>query len=623
MDALQVADIDVSALTSETTADPGAAAENADSDGSFVRVPALDGVRAMAIVAVLLFHHFAYDVPGNRAWAGGFLGVDLFFVLSGYLITSLLLHEHARNERINFKEFWSRRARRLLPALFALIIVTALLGRYAFDAATAANVRGEAFASLFYVQNWNHLGSASAALSHTWSLSIEEQWYLLWPLLLTVLLVWSRRRGHSLLWPIALLIAVSATECALLFRGVGDRSYYGTDTRAQELLVGAALAVVLFRRARAPSRIIQVAGWFALALLAVMFYEASSESPWLYRGGFLLVALTAAILITALQQSDAGWLGRLFAARPLVAIGLISYGLYLYHYPIYLWLTASRTHLTATSLFLARVAVTGLVGVTSYFLIERPFRRGRQLGNQRAFALVGLGAVALVAAVLPGPPQPPWTVAKAIPYAELSANIPSGTPRVLVAGDTTAVALTLTQSYFRNKSIGGAAAGILGCDVIPGSPTVFGRLHRVDAKCAHLDRYFRQVTRAFKPDVSVLVIGPTDALERSVGVSPRRSPPKALQQLIVGRLDQMRSALTTTHTRFALLLSRCDPLGAVSASQLAWLGQILRSWARNHPEIVLLADNRLARCIKATADSRQLWSDLATSLPIAHESNRA
>jgi peptidoglycan/LPS O-acetylase OafA/YrhL len=612
----------VSRLISDATAHQDAAVESATRGRSFARVPALDGVRAIAIVAVLLFHHYHFDVPGSRAWSGGFLGVDVFFVLSGYLITTLLLREHESNERIHFKEFWSRRARRLLPALFALIVGTVLLGRYVFDATTAANVRGEGFATLFYVENWNHLGSTPAALSHTWSLSIEEQWYLVWPLLLTVFLIWSRRRGHPLAWPIALLVVVSATECALLFRGTGERSYYGTDTRAQSLLLGAGLAVILLRRARAPSRMIRAAGWLALAFLAVMFYRANSLNPWLYRGGFLLVALSAAVLIAALQQSDTGWLSRLFGARPLVAIGLISYGLYLYHYPIYLWLTASRTHLTALPLLLARVGVTGLAAVASYFFIERPFRRGRQLGEKRALALVGFGALALVAVVLPGPSAPPWTVAKATPYAELGANVPSGTPRVLVAGDTTAVVLTLTQSYFHGKSIGGAAASIYGCDVLPGAPTDFGKQLPAKPQCAQLDRYFRQVTRAFRPDYSVLVMGPVDALERSVGTSTFRSPSKGLQKLILARLDQMRSALTITHARFVLLLSRCDPIGGVAASQLTWLRVILHNWVRNHPESVLLTDNRLADCVKTTADTRQLWSDLATSLPIANKANR-
>ncbi len=143
-------------------------------DHGFTRVPALDGIRAVAIVAVLLYHHYQYDVPGSRAWPGGFLGVDIFFVLSGFLITTLLLREHTSVGRIDFARFWSRRARRLLPALFALVIVTALLGRYAFTAAVDSHVRGEGFATLLYVENWNRLGLPSSALSHTWSLSVEE-----------------------------------------------------------------------------------------------------------------------------------------------------------------------------------------------------------------------------------------------------------------------------------------------------------------------------------------------------------------------------------------------------------------------------------------------------------------
>ena len=428
---------------------------------AFTRVPALDGIRAVAIVAVLLYHHYQFDVPGSHAWAGGFLGVDIFFVLSGFLITTLLLHEHASAGRIDFARFWSRRARRLLPAMFALIVVTALLGRYAFSAATAAGVRGEGFATLLYVENWNRLGGASSALSHTWSLSVEEQWYLVWPLLLAALVMWSRRRSRSLAWPVALLIVASAAECAVLFHGIGERSYYGTDTRAQSLLVGALLAVLLIRRPQGRSRVIEAAGWVAVGFLALMIWRLHSVDPWLYRGGFLLVAATAALLIAAVQHSGAGPLGRLFGSRPLVAIGLISYGLYLYHYPIYLWLTASRTHLTALPLLIARLVVTGLVAVASYFLIERPFRRG-QFSGKRALALVGCGGIALGAVALPAPPAPSWAVAEASRYVEAAANIPGGDSRVLVAGDATAVSLTLQRWFFRGDSIGGVASGLYG-----------------------------------------------------------------------------------------------------------------------------------------------------------------
>jgi peptidoglycan/LPS O-acetylase OafA/YrhL len=590
-------------------------------DRAFTRVPALDGIRAVAIVAVLVYHHYQYDVPGSRAWAGGFLGVDVFFVLSGFLITTLLLHEHASTGRIDFARFWSRRARRLLPAMFALIVGTALLGRYAFTGATAAGVRGEGFATLLYVENWNRLGTSSSALSHTWSLSVEEQWYLVWPLLLAALLLWSRRRSRSLAWPVALLIVASAAECALLFRGIGERSYYGTDTRAQSLLVGALLAVVLIRRPGGRSRVIEAAGWVALGFLALMFWRLHSEDPWLYRGGFLLVAAAAALLIAAVQQSGARPLGRLFGSRPLVAVGLISYGLYLYHYPIYLWLTASRTHLTALPLLIARLIVTGLVAIASYFLIERPFRHG-QFSGKRALALVGCGGLALGAVALPADPAPPWNVAEASRYVEAAANIPGGASRVLVAGDATAVSLELQRWFFHGRSIGGVASGVYGCDVVAGPTIVFGKQIPMLPRCAQLDRYFRQVTRAFQPKFSVLVIGPGNALDRVVGTKTFHTQSPALRTLIVERLDQMRSALTATRARFSVLLTRCDPIGAVSDAQFAWLHSVLQGWIRDHAEDTFLDDDHLGRCVDTGAETKALWQDIAASLPIAKTTQR-
>jgi len=585
-------------------------------DRTFTRVPALDGIRAVAILAVLLYHHYQYDVPGSHAWAGGFLGVDIFFVLSGFLITTLLLHEHARADRIDFGRFWSRRARRLLPALFAVVVVTALLGRYAFTAATAAGVRSEGFATLLYVENWNRLGGSPSALSHTWSLSVEEQWYLVWPLLLAALLIWSRRRNHSLLWPVAILIVASAAECAMLFHGIGERSYYGTDTRAQSLLVGAFLAVVLIRRPPGRSRVVEIAGWLALGFLALVIWRMHSVDPLLYRGGFLLVAAAAAVLVAAVQQSGPGPLGRLFASRPLVAVGLISYGLYLYQYPVYLWLTASRTHLTAFPLLVARLVAVGLVAVASYFLIERPFLRG-QFSGKRILALVGCGALALGAVALPGPPAPPWTVAEASKYVELAANVPGGDSRLLVAGDATAVTLTLERWFFHGRSIGGTATGIYGCDIVAGPAIVFDKRLPTLPHCGVLDRYFGQVTRAFQPKFSVLVVGPGNALDRVVGATTVRSQSPALRTLIEHRLDQMRSALTATGARFSLLLARCEPIGIVSHAQFAWLHDVLRDWMRDHPDDTFLDDRRLGRCVGTDTEAKAMWQDIAASLPMA------
>ncbi|HEY0485900.1 MAG TPA: acyltransferase, partial [Mycobacteriales bacterium] len=255
-------------------------------------VPALDGVRALAVVAVLLFH------GGVAAARGGFLGVDAFFVLSGYLITSLLLAEHARTGTIALTAFWGRRARRLLPALLVLVAFTAVAGHATLAPDELARLRGDALAALLYVANWRMIAhgtgyfdttAAPSLLQHTWSLAIEEQFYLLWPLVLLLVLGGRRRPLPALCLAGIGLSAVAAAVLGAPGHDVG-RAYYGTDTRAASLLIGALLAAALARRpshAR-PSRAL-VGGLAVLgaAYTAWAWTHLTGASPWLYRGGLL------------------------------------------------------------------------------------------------------------------------------------------------------------------------------------------------------------------------------------------------------------------------------------------------------------------------------------------------
>ncbi len=208
--------------------------------------PGLDGLRAFAVVAVILYH-------GDVSWArGGFLGVDVFFVLSGFLITSLLLTEHGATGRVDLGRFWSRRARRLLPALFGVLLGVALYAATWGHPTELGRIRGDGIASLLYVSNWRFvldgssyfsLFQAPSPLAHTWSLAIEEQWYLLWPLVLLGLLRVLKVRLNLVALTCGALAAGSAVLMAALFHSGADpsRAYYGTDTRAQALLIGAAL----------------------------------------------------------------------------------------------------------------------------------------------------------------------------------------------------------------------------------------------------------------------------------------------------------------------------------------------------------------------------------------------
>lgn len=368
--------------------------------------PALDGVRALAITAVLLFH-------GGVALPGGFLGVDTFFVLSGFLITSLLLAEHDRHGRIRLAAFWGRRARRLLPALLVVLVVVAWAGHALLPPVEVRLLRGDGLSALLYVANWRMIyrGSdyfsrtaAPSPLQHTWSLGIEEQFYLLWPLLVVgALVLLGIRRGRTGLLVGSLVgAAASAVAAALLYRpGDVNRDYFGTDTRAQALLIGCALAVVVSRagsgvparagaavRTGVPARadatvrtgrhpvLGALAATGAAATLA-LWLLASGNSAWLYRdAGLAGAALAVAAVLAHAVLSPSSPTARLLALAPLVALGRISYGVYLWHWPLFQFVTAARTGLSGVALLAVRLAMTLTVATVSFVLIEQPIRRG-------------------------------------------------------------------------------------------------------------------------------------------------------------------------------------------------------------------------------------------------------
>ncbi|HUS81694.1 MAG TPA: acyltransferase, partial [Dehalococcoidia bacterium] len=347
--------------------------------------PALDGIRALAVAAVLAYH-------AGLPWArGGFLGVDAFFVLSGFLITSLLLAEWRSQGGIGLMVFWSRRARRLLPALFLMIIGVAAYAAFIARPEELDKLRGDALATIGYVANWRPVFSGQSyfdqfsvpsPLRHTWSLAIEEQYYAVWPLLLLFLLH-LRRGSMRLLLPATLaMLAASALLMGLLFQPGHDpsRVYYGTDTRAQSLLVGAALAMLLLRvgpvRGAVPRATLQIVALPCVAGLGWAWMTTSSDSVLLYRGGFLLLAMGVAVVIAAVVQPGGGPVGRVLSLPPLRGLGLISYGVYLWHWPVYIVLTPDRAGLDGYGLFLARVLVTVAIAIASYHVVEMPVRRG-------------------------------------------------------------------------------------------------------------------------------------------------------------------------------------------------------------------------------------------------------
>ena len=271
------------------------------------RVPALDGLRAIAVAGVLMFH------GGVELLPGGFLGVDVFFVLSGYLITSLLLAERVRTGTISLLRFYARRARRLLPAVFVLVpvvvLVSALLGGDETE-----SVRGDALSTLLYFNNWHQILTEQSyfeavgrpsLLRHMWSLSVEEQFYLLWPLALLFAL--PRVGGKRLLQAVGVIAGLSAILMAVLYDPTKDpsRVYYGTDTRATTLLIGATLAFAWPMRpargktGRGATATLDAMALAGLVTLALFYGLAHEYDTFIYRGGLVLVSLAAAVLIAA------------------------------------------------------------------------------------------------------------------------------------------------------------------------------------------------------------------------------------------------------------------------------------------------------------------------------------
>lgn len=322
--------------------------------------------------------------------SGGYLGVDAFFVLSGYLITSLLLLEWDRTAGIDFRAFWSHRARRLLPALFLVLLGVAAFAALTFEGSELDRLRAEGLAALFYGINWFYVvaGSGNPAdfgglspLDHMWSLAIEEQFYLVWPLIVFATLKISRGRHRALVAVAITISLVSAVVMATSWQpGDIQRAYKGTDARAHQLLIGALLAIALLNPGfrRFSDRIAPWAGVPAAAAcgIAILFAPSLEESGFLYRGGAPAFAVAVAVVIAAGVAPRRSAVKTLLEMTPLVWLGRISYGIYLWHVPVQVALSPSRTGLGNPTLAAVRVAVTVAIAALSFYLVEQPIRRG-------------------------------------------------------------------------------------------------------------------------------------------------------------------------------------------------------------------------------------------------------
>jgi peptidoglycan/LPS O-acetylase OafA/YrhL len=490
-------------------------------------------MRAFAVAAVLLYHG---GVPGI---GGGLLGVDVFFVLSGFLITCLLCGEYSASATIRLGRFWAGRARRLLPALFLLLLGVALYTWIFKSTLDVSGIRGDALATLLYVTNWHFVltgqsyfdqSTTPSPLLHMWSLSVEEQYYLIWPLV--ALFVLRRHGARGVAWVALVGAAASVVLMAWMYEaGFSiDRLYYGTDTRAQSLLVGSVLGAVASQRqwsVISGDRVDTTAGRILGAVLGTAgagfllwaFHAFNGQAAFLYHGGFFVVALASGAVITAVTSWRTSVLAAFLSLRPLTYIGRISYGLYLYHWPLFLALDHAHTGLSGLALLSVRLASTFAVSVASFHLVEEPVRKGRLARTWPALAMA-LGGAALSAVVI---------VAATVPLA--SAAVPA-----------TATTKGAGLSPAQHRAL--AAANAFGSD-----------------------------------PVRVLWLGDSLAATAYSGLRVD-SVPRYGVKLYEGAV--LGFTLTLTPSRLGGVVSRCDPGFDCGSWQTIWSKDV----AENHPEVV-------------------------------------
>src|SRR5215207_8690262 len=345
-------------------------------------IPGLDGIRAVAVIAVLCYH-------ANAPWAlGGFLGVETFFVLSGFLITSLLLVEWQETGRIDLKNFWLRRARRLLPAVWLLLLILPILATF-FARDALPRLKEDIPAALLYITNWVYIVrevpyfeafGRPPLLQQLWSLAVEEQFYLLWPLILLFLLRTLRNHRFGLLSAFLVLTGISTLWMAGLYSPGADplRLYYGTDTRAAGFLVGAILALLWSpREERKVVRpgISELLGWIGLSTVLFLYNQLNEFQSFLYRGGILLTAFASALLIAG-ASSRGTWISKILETPLLRWIGSRSYSIYLWHWPVFMLTRPSLDiDLPGVVVRIGQIAITCGLAELSYRWIETPVRR--------------------------------------------------------------------------------------------------------------------------------------------------------------------------------------------------------------------------------------------------------
>jgi peptidoglycan/LPS O-acetylase OafA/YrhL len=594
------------------------------------RVAPLDGMRAFAVIAVILYH-------AMPSWAtGGYFGVDVFFVLSGFLITTLLLGEWRGTGGVGLRAFWGRRARRLLPALFLMLAVVGLIAVLLPRVLGSPGLLGDTLATLGYVANWHFILAAHPSyfaavanpspLQHTWTLAIEEQFYLVWPLVILALVGGYRhlRRpegsaGRHRLLLVAGVALAGAVASALLMAAltpVGatsvNRSYYGSDTRAQGLLIGAALAAVCLWwgpvRTAIGRRLLGAGGLVGAVGVLVMWRSVPETSALTFHGGFALLAVATAGVIACVTLLAGHPVARLLSLPPLPYLGKISYGMYLWYWPVLLVMTSGRTHLQGVALLAARLAVIVAVAALSFHLVETPIHRGRLAGWR---SLVVVPVVALAVALLPlfmpsASALAPSSSSSALPFsagggstaagAGASGGGATGTAaaggrpvRILLVGDSMAgslgVGLTAVAGRYGAEILneGSPGCSLAEADQVkvlwyvnpPGIPCQEGNPSAV------IDTY-TSLVRQFDPDV-VVYLARSDTLDTELDGTWQHIGDPTFDFWAEARYDQAITALSARGAHVVLLTSPYYDSGEMPDGS---------PWPENDPARVV-TDNKL------------------------------
>jgi peptidoglycan/LPS O-acetylase OafA/YrhL len=511
----------------------------------------------VAIVAIMAFHS---GLPGIDV--GGYFSQDAFFVLSGMVITLILLQEWDRTQAIGLGRFYAGRIRRLIPALLLMLICVTLYVNFVAAPGQYPGFRGDALAVLGYFSNWHFIATgtnyfaqsaAPSLLTHTWSLAIEEQFYLVWPLVVIAVMWLSRNhrtRGLGVILGVSLGGALLSTAwmADLYHSGATQtRLYYGTDTHAQSILVGCALATVLTmvkrRRgtdslvpvARSPrSRwILSVVGVTAALGLAWLWTHTGSRDPFAYEGGFLVGAVLTALVLASAACAPTGPLAAALSVRVLTYLGTISYGMYLWYFPIFQYVDAARTNQTGLRLFAVRVCVDVVIATLSFYLLELPVRRGalfrfsspRWVPRARTLGLLALSLVATLGVVVGTTAGS--SVSFGVPVASASVS-PSGggagATRVLITGDSTALTLgTALPPVGDGWNTTIDEQGTIGCGVAIGPLVVdHGVFERPGAPCDSTTPVDQQwparlqaLVAADRPNIVALLAGRWEVMDRA------------------------------------------------------------------------------------------------------------